>query len=154
MEASDAEWQVLAPKLGKIMALERQRDRYERPKSPPPPPKPAQPATAGKVDNGGKPDKPDKPDKGGKKGRGDPKLDLKSDLPPGTPGADMAEQLAMLTSLSADPNARLGEMKDTLTRYRRARAEAAEELTKARDELRELLTVKQEVVLVVLGILD
>ena len=137
LELSEPDWQALSPRLDRVLMLVRQRDQFGRAKTPKPP-------------------KPDRPPRDLASG-GDIvslKVDSSLDSGPGTPGAEMREHYRNLIALASDKFARTGELRDTLIRFRAARAKAAEELAKAREDLRGLVTVKQEVVLVVMGVLD
>jgi hypothetical protein len=55
---------------------------------------------------------------------------------------------------AVESNASSDELKTKLAALREARAKAREDLTKAQAELRELLTMKQEAALVMMGMLE
>ena len=70
---------------------------------------------------------------------------------PSSPVGDAAHELqTLLENKDATPE----QIKAKLTTLRDARAKAKEELTKAQTELREVLSVRQEAVLVSMGLLD
>jgi hypothetical protein len=70
------------------------------------------------------------------------------------PLSQAGEQAMALRELAMEKDARAGEMKERLERLRAERVKAKEELHKARERLRELLSVRQEVILVLAGVLD
>ena len=68
-----------------------------------------------------------------------------------SPVQDKARELqAVLEDKEAKPD----KIKAALTAYREARAQAKANLTKAQDDLREVLTTRQESVLVMMGMLE
>jgi ElaB/YqjD/DUF883 family membrane-anchored ribosome-binding protein len=70
---------------------------------------------------------------------------------PTSPVQDKARELqTVLESKDSKPE----QIKSALSAYREARATARANLTKAQDELRELLTTRQESVLVMMGMLE
>jgi hypothetical protein len=74
-----------------------------------------------------------------------------ADAAPTTPVAEKSKDLqGTLDNKEAKPE----EIKAKLTALREARAKAKGDLTKAQDELREVLTVRQESYLVMMGILE
>ena len=133
---SDAEWEVVSARIEPVLMLMYQRDRLGRPK----PPKPSKDGQQRDISAGGN------------------LVVLKTDssrmAEAGTPNAEMTEHYLKLISLASQPAPFVGELKDTLNHFRAARGKSAEELTKARESLRELMSLKQEAALVVLGILD
>jgi Spy/CpxP family protein refolding chaperone len=64
------------------------------------------------------------------------------------------ENLAALETLLEDENATSGEIKVKLSALRKAREQAKQELVAAQKQLRELLTLRQEAMLVVMGLLE
>lgn len=67
------------------------------------------------------------------------------------PAAQSAQELA---TVLRDESAQPADIKDKLTAYRAAREESREELARARESLRELVTQRQEALLVLMGLLD
>jgi DNA repair exonuclease SbcCD ATPase subunit len=67
---------------------------------------------------------------------------------------DAAKKLKALSDLLKNKDAKAEEVAAALKDYRDAKAKAKEELEKARKELKELLTVKQEAKLVLMGVLE
>jgi Spy/CpxP family protein refolding chaperone len=59
-----------------------------------------------------------------------------------------------LREVLADKEAKPEEIKAKLTAFRAAKEQARQELVKARQDLRQLMTLRQEAVLVVNGLLD
>jgi hypothetical protein len=85
--------------------------------------------------------------RGGRRG-GDPNA---SPTAPTTPVQEKARELqSVLDNKDAKPE----EIKSALSAYRDARTKARADLSKAQDELRELLTNRQESVLVMMGMLE
>jgi hypothetical protein len=64
------------------------------------------------------------------------------------------ESLEALQTLLDDENATSGEIKTKLAALRKAREKSKQELIAAQRELRELLTLRQEATLVVMGLLE
>jgi chromosome segregation ATPase len=64
------------------------------------------------------------------------------------------ENLQALQTLLEDKNATSDEIKAKLSVLRKAREAAKQELAQAQRELRELLTLRQEAMLVVMGLLE
>ena len=84
--------------------------------------------------------------RGGRRGS-----DPNANTGPTTPVQEKARELqTTLENKDAKPE----EIKAALIAYRDARTKARADLTKAQDELRELLTTRQESVLVMMGMLD
>lgn len=79
---------------------------------------------------------------------------------PERPGQAEEEQSALekatdsLQEALADEDTPAGQIKERLTAYRAAREKARQELDKAQKELREVLSVRQEAQLVLMGTLD
>ena len=74
--------------------------------------------------------------------------------PPEEPQSDVEIKAADLQKVLQEENPKPEDIKTALTAYREARAKATEELTKAQKELQEVLTVKQEAQLVLMGMLE
>jgi hypothetical protein len=80
----------------------------------------------------------------------------------GPPGEDEAERelspvqaaAEQLNETLENEDATADQIKERLTAYRQAREEARQELAEAQEELREVLTVRQEAQLVLVGLLD
>jgi hypothetical protein len=72
----------------------------------------------------------------------------------GTTTDSQDENLEALQTLLEDENATTDEIKAKLSALRKARETAKQELATARKELRELLTLRQEATLVVMGLLE
>jgi hypothetical protein len=68
--------------------------------------------------------------------------------------SDLQKALADLAKLLKDPGSKPEDIKTALAAYREARAKAKAEVDKAQNELKEILTVRQEAQLVVMQILD
>ena len=82
---------------------------------------------------------------GGQGGRGRSLADLSLGQP--DPTADALRN-------AIDANAPTEQLKAALARYREAQKRKADELAKNREELRQVLTIRQEAILVSMGILD
>jgi hypothetical protein len=152
--ASDEEWSVLQPKVEKVMQLQRRT------------------ASGGGMGmlfgrggrGGGGPGGGDRGDRGGDRGdrggdRGDRGGDRGDRRGPGgglfggdddSPVAQARRELQR----SIEANANADELKAKIAAFREARTKAREELTQAQQELRELLTMKQEAALVMMGMLE
>lgn len=133
MGATDDEWKVLEPKIQKLQELQR--------------------ANMGSAFGGGR------GGFGGRGGRGPggPGGDRPAgDAPAGDQPkqSDIQKAAAELRKLVESKDAKPEDLKKALTALRDARAKAKAELDKARKELQEILTVKQEAVLVSRGILE
>lgn len=68
--------------------------------------------------------------------------------------SDLQKTAAALAKLLKNKDVKPEDVKQALEAYRNAKAKANEDLAKARKELKELLTVKQEANLVLRGMLD
>jgi hypothetical protein len=125
--ASDDEWKVLQPQIEKVQTLQR-----------------AATSRAGfsllfnNSNNGG--------GRGGR-GRG-------GQQPDNTPPSAVAEKSKELTAAIENKDTKPEEYKAKLAAYREARNQARADLGKAQESLREVVTVRQEAVLVELGLLD
>lgn len=131
---SDEEWQALSQKIEPVLLLLYQRQRFSKLKVP-------------KLKDGQQHDA-----NGG--GNVPVKHDLSRYGDPGTPNAELAEHYFELISLASEQRPFTVDLKIALNEFRAARAKSDAELAKARSSLRELVTFKQEAVLVVMGILD
>jgi len=137
--ASDTEWPVLAPKIARILTLQHERERFiGKPKIP-------------------KHDETDGPAK--QNAAALPVIDVKPEskkhsTSATTTNADVAVLYSRLVSMASNEHAGAAEMETTLREFRAAQAKSDAELAKAREELRELLTVKQEILLVLMKVLD
>jgi len=133
--AEDAEWQVLQSRVAKVAILARQaRDLRD-----------ARAAMEG----------PKLPKPGGDPAGPPPAYTYPAQI--GAALVDLGEKGAARAEL-ANPEARGADVQVRLAAFRRARAEAerllAPELRRAQDELRELVTPRQELALVASGLLD
>lgn len=132
--ATDDEWKTLQPKIEKVQQLQRESSGMRGmfmmfgpgPGGPPP---------------------------GGPGGPGGP--------PPGGPGfggdqppSPVMQKMQDLRTTLDNKDAKPEEIKAKLQALRDARAQAKADLTKAQDDLRDLLTTRQESVLVMMGILE
>lgn len=138
----DEEWAVLGPKISHIQQLISQRERFTKPK-PPRPPRPVDPNGRGPA-----------PDEDNRALFVDLKSDPRKDAQAGSLNGNLLQiysDLVVLVSGGDVPSSRLQTL---LAQYREARAASDAQLAKARTELRELVTVRQEVILVVTGILE
>ena len=157
MGATDDEWAVIQPKIEKVQQLQRQTSRggagmgmlFGR---------------GGRGGGGGPGGGGDRGPGGDGGGRGD-----RGDRGPrgggaggafaaaGTFGGDENSPVALANrelQRSIEGNASADELKAKLAALREARTKAREELSKAQQELRELLTTKQEAALVMMGMLE
>jgi hypothetical protein len=131
----DQEWKVLGPRIQHVQQLQHEasaRGMMFGPRPFPPPGGPdgaPPPAGAPNLDNGQRPD-----------------------VEP--PRSAVQESAADLQDALGDKDATAGEIKARLIALREARIKARAALTQAQDELRELLTARQEAVLVSLGVLE
>jgi hypothetical protein len=126
--ASDDEWPVLRPRVERVLALLREANAGRDLR----PPKPKEPKS-----NDAK--------------RGDPPP-VPAAAPPATSPVD--ERSRDLLQAVANQQVPVGEVRSRIAAIRQARAKARADLAKAQEELRELLTVRQEAVLIVVGVLD
>ena len=141
LSASDDEWKVLQPKIEKVQQLQREASGMRGmfmmfgpgPGGPP----------------GGGPGA----------GPGGPPPVGPGGPPPGGPDGDrpqspVQQKVQELRSALDNKDAKPEEIKSKLQALRDARAKAKADLSKAQDELRDLLTARQESVLVMLGMLE
>lgn len=135
--ASDEEWTVLSPKIDKVMTAQRQASTGGR--------------GMGMLFGGGRGGRSgrgpggDGGNRGDRRGRGGPFGGNEE-----SPVAVKARELQQ----SIENNAGADELKAKLAALREARTKAREQLTAAQNELKELLTAKQEAALVVMGMLE
>jgi hypothetical protein len=137
MDVPDAEWQVLLPHITKVQFLSRElRDLRDVAKT---------------FD----PAKPFKMSKEGGSGA------VQQPAPPSASSsaiADLGDKAGDLRALVMDKSARTADIRAKLATYRAARSEAArqvgQELADERRKLTELLTVRQEMVCVVSGLIE
>ena len=122
----DDEWAALQPKIEKVMTAQRD-------------------ARGGGMMRGGR-GGPGGP--GGPGGQGGPAADANR------PQSDVATKAADLAKVVGDKDAQPAQIKSALEAYRAARAKARLDLETAQKELKELLTPRQEAVLVSDGMLD
>jgi hypothetical protein len=130
--AKDEEWKVMEPRLQKVMDLSRQVDR------------PGRGAFFGR---------------GGRRGAGQ---DAGTEKRPGRgpEGAPGRETTAVekasdeLQKVLDSESAKADEIKAKLTALREAREKAKQDLAKAQQDLKQILTVKQEAKLVLAGLLN
>jgi hypothetical protein len=72
----------------------------------------------------------------------------------GFPGMGQPDPEAEALQNAIDVNAPTGQVKDLLVKYRESRKRKEDELAKNREQLRQVLTLRQEAVLVLMGILN
>jgi len=146
LEASEAEWQVIQPRLQKVMELSRQTNRRSAGRM--------QGRPGGQRGQGGTEARP-----GGRRGAGQqtqgprgqtrrPRNDANREPSPVQKASE--ELRTLLGEASADPE----QVKAKLAALRQARATAQQNLAQARTELQQVLTVKQEARLVLMGLLE
>jgi len=127
--ATDDEWKLLQPQIEKVQTLQRTAaPRNGR----------SLLFSDGNGDNGGR---------GGRGGRG-------AQQPDNTPPSAVEERSKELTAAIQNKDTKPEEYKAKLAAFREARNQAKADLTKAQESLREVVTVRQEAVLVELGLLD
>jgi hypothetical protein len=134
--ATDDEFKVLQPKIEKIQQLERdmQTSRYSGMRR-------GRGGNRGGA-NGNQANQPGQPAQPGQAGGTQPQQ------------SDVAAKTAELQKLLEDKDAKPDEIKAKLQALRDAKTKAKEELTKAQAELKELLSARQEAVLVSSGVLE
>ncbi|MDB5296387.1 MAG: hypothetical protein JWO31_2370 [Phycisphaerales bacterium] len=155
LEVGDPEWVELAPRIERVLTLRREVGTDRAPtKAFGPLPKPAKPGKALKK-GAAAPDGTPPPDGQGPLQR----------LPvlPNVPSPRAAEPSEARVALNDAAKAVLAgvaervpsaDLRSRLALYRQARERAGRELTKAEQDLRDLLTYRQEVLLVMMGVLD
>jgi hypothetical protein len=122
---TDEEWTALAPKVEKVQTLSRD----------------LRGGAFGGMMGGGR---------GGRGGRGG---DANAPAGP-TPTTDVGKATAALTTVLANKDAAPGDIKAALQALRDAKVKAKAALEAAQKELKEVLTVRQEAILVQQGLLD
>jgi hypothetical protein len=137
-QVSDDEWAVLEPRISQVQKLIRERERLTHLRPPPPP----------------KPDQPDAVDPNRNQLVVETPPDLQRNPPTGTANIKLAEVFRRMATAASSSNTSAAELKQWLESYRAARAQSEKEIAEARTQLRELLTPRQEVILVLAGILD
>ena len=129
--ATDEEWKLLQPQIEKVQNLQRAATpRNGR----------SLLFSDGNGDNGN----------GGRGGRGF----RGGQQPDNTPPSAVEEKSKELTAAIQNKDTKPEEYKAKLAAFREARNQAKADLTKAQESLREVVTVRQEAVLVELGLLD
>ena len=133
--ASEEEWKVLQPRIEKVQTAQRNYSSGGR----------------GGFGGGfgGGPGGPGGRTRGGNGGG-----DAQPAAATTTPESPVAKAAAELRTVTENKEAAAADVKAKLDAYRAARAKAKEELAAAQKELTELLTPKQEAVLVSMGMLD
>lgn len=141
LDASDDEWTVLAPKIEKVWELQRETRAGGMGRGFFGPP----PGFGGPGGPGG----PDGPrgeargeGRGGRFGRG------------GGFGPEPSPEMEALQTVLENENAPADDIQAKLKAYREARDKKEAELKTAREELRQLLTIRQEAMLVMMGTLE
>ena len=134
MAATDEEWQVLAPKIERVQQTQRATSMGRAVMS----------MMFGRGGN----------NFGGRSGRGEGSRgsDGSTGQPPQV--APVEQKATELKAVLDRKDAGAEELKTMLTALREARAAAKAEHARAQEELRELLTVRQETVLVIMGLLE
>ena len=125
--ASDDEWKVLEPKVQKVMDARRETGGF------------------GGLRMGRR---------GGRGGGGGGFGGGAGNDPNAPPPTAVQQKGQDLQNVLENKDAKPDEIKSALAAYRDARAKAREDLTKAQDDLRGVLTTKQEAVLVMAGMLE
>ena len=128
--ATDEEWKVIEPLFTKVSDLQRQT-------------RGGMGAMMG----------------GGRRGRGGAAAGADAGAAPAAPAAPAAQpgelpEAAALTTILADANAKPEDIKAKLEAYRAAVKKVNDQLKTAREDLRKVLTAKQEAQLVLMGTLD
>jgi len=128
--ASDEEWKLLQPQIEKVQTLQRSASSR---------------SGFGLLFNNG-----NNGDNGGRGGRGF----RGGQQPDNTPPSAVEEKSKELAAAIQNKDTKPEEYKAKLAAFREARNQAKANLTKAQESLREVVTVRQEAVLVELGLLD
>jgi hypothetical protein len=130
--ATDQEWAVLQPKVEKLMDAQRRQ-------------------MAGRGTGMALLFRPDRGDRGGNNNNGDRGGNRRPDRPDeNSPVAVRTRELQEALRDNATPDV----LKAKLAALREARTKAHDEYAKAQQELRELLTLKQEATMIMLGMLE
>lgn len=134
MAATDEEWQVLGPRIERVQQTQRATSMGRA-------------AMSMMFGRGGG-------TTGGRSGRGEGSRGF--DPPTGQPPqvAPVEQKAAEVKAVLDRKDAGAEELKAVLAALREARAAARAEHLRAQEELRELLTVRQETVLVIMGVLE
>lgn len=139
LEASDDEWKVIEPLVQAVMEKQmatrqgmRGFGRFGGPGGQGGPGGPNAPQAQGQGQRG------DRPDRGGQRGF----------QPPSDPEADALQTVLENKDASSD------DIKAKLTAYRTARQQREADLKKSREDLRKVLTLRQEAQMVLMGYLD
>lgn len=130
LKASDDEWKVIEPLLVKVSDLQRQ----------------ARPNMRGMMGGRG--------GRGGQGGAPDAAAGDAAPAAPATPQASGMPESDALAKVLADANAKPEDIKAKLDAYRVALKKVNDQLKTAREDLRKVLTPKQEAQLVLMGTLD
>jgi hypothetical protein len=152
--ASDDEWKVIEPRIEKLEDLQRQAGgRGPGMFGPPPGPGgPGGPGNAGgppaAPDNAGGPGAGGPPPGGPDRGFGGP------GGPQGQPQSEVQQKQSDLRETLQNNDATADDVKAKVAALRDARAKAKAELAQAQDDLRQILSLRQEAALVSFGILE
>jgi len=120
IQANDAEWSVLAPRVERVIKAQREVQAGHDPRGVREPRPPKEP-------------KPDEQPR---------------------PVSVVSESAKALSATLWDQSAAATEIRRQVAAIRDARAKARRELTQSQEELRQLLTYRQEAVLIIMGLLD
>ena len=136
---SDEEWKVLQPRIEKIRTLQREARSGSgmMGQGPGGPGGPGGQGGPGRPDGLEGPDGPGGPDQSGQRQQ-----------------SEVEKKASALQKLLDANQPKAEDVKVAMTAYREACTKAKEALAKARNDLAELLTVKQEAVLVLMGLLE
>ncbi|MFC1838273.1 hypothetical protein ACFL1N_01735 [Thermodesulfobacteriota bacterium] len=130
---SDDEWTVIGPKVMNVLTLSSQSR-----------------ANPMRMMRAGRP--------GGPGGQATPDMQGQRQMRNRMPGifgqGEEDENMQALQKLLEDKNADASQIKQLVTKVRKAREKSQRELAAAKKELRELLTVRQEAILISMGLLD
>jgi hypothetical protein len=130
---SDQEWEILWPRIAQVMAASKEVNAGRGAKGPPKKPWKENEPKEIKEQKEAKEPKP-----------GEPVRQL-----------SLVEQTVQdLRTVAVEPSATAAVARERITAFRQARLKAGEQLTRAQDELRGLLTPRQEAGLIALGVLD
>lgn len=138
MGAADDEWKVMEPKIEKIQQLQRQSGGRG-------------PGMFGPPGPGGPPGNPGGPGAGGPPPGGpDPAFGR----PQGQAPSEVQQKQGELREALQNKDTPIDDVKAKVAALRDARSKARADLAQAQDELREVLSLRQEAVLVAFGILE
>ncbi len=152
MDASDDEWKIIQPMIQKVWELQRETRsaggggffggmRGMRPNGMTPPDRQGGEDRQGRANRQNRADRGDRSDRQNRGGRF------------GFNPEPMPELEALQAALDS-PDTSASDIKEKLTAYRNAKKKKVEDLKKAQDELRQILTVRQEATLVMMGTLE